>query len=117
MLWYLATPYSRYRKGIATAFVEACQQAALLLGHGVSAYSPIAHTHPVAIHGGLDPYDHSTWLPFDEKIMTHCDGLIVCKMDGWDSSVGIAHEVDWFATRGHPVVYMEPGVVPEEVKS
>lgn len=53
--WYLASPYSKYPAGIEAAFQDICKQTALLIRHKIPVYSPIAHTHPVAIHGEIDP--------------------------------------------------------------
>lgn len=111
--WYLASPYSKYAGGLEAAFIEVAKQACLFARAGIPVYSPIAHTHPIAINGGLDPLDHSIWLPFDIPMMLSAHGLIVCKMDGWDVSYGISEEIKVFADGGRPIVYMEPGVLPE----
>src|SRR3990167_1959103 len=63
-LWeigYLATPYTRYPAGIRAAFADAAKLAARLLVTGLKVYSPITHTHPLAIYGHLDPLDHAIW--------------------------------------------------------
>jgi hypothetical protein len=111
--WYLASPYSKYPDGIRAAFEDVCKQTALLIRHKIPVYSPIAHTHPVAIHGALDPYAHDIWLPADEPLMHGAKGLIVCQMPTWDISYGIGVEIKAFEAAGKPVVYMTPGVVPE----
>ena len=111
--WYLATPYSKFKDGIESANRIACEQTALLIRAGVPTFSPIAHTHPIAIHGGIDPFAHEIWLPADAPLMHAAAGLIVCMMDGWRDSYGIGVEIDTFAKAGKPIVYMEPGVVPE----
>lgn len=116
-LCYLATPYSKYKAGINTAFAEAARIAALLLTTGVRVYSPIAHTHPLAIYGNLDPLDHSIWLPFDEAMMEAADCLIVARMDGWDESFGIKHEIEFFQREGKPVIHIDPvtlAIVPHK---
>lgn len=110
--WYLATPYSKYPRGLEEAFQEACRQSAVLIKAGIRAYSPIAHTHPIAVAGGMDPLDHGIWLPADRPFMDGAQGLIVCKMDGWSASYGIGEEVKVFVAAGKPVIYMEPGQVP-----
>lgn len=115
--FYLASPYSKYPDGIHAAFEDICKQAALLIRHNIPVYSPIAHTHPVAIHGGIDPYAHDIWLPADEPLMRMARGLIVCKMATWESSYGIGVEIKQFEADGKPIYYMEPGVVPQELLS
>ena len=112
---YLATPYSKYEGGIEAAFVAAAEQAALLVRAGVPVYSPIAHTHPVAIHGGIDPYDHTIWLEADRTFMEAACGLIICTLPGWRDSYGIEQERIYFESAGKPIVLMTPGEVPSEV--
>jgi hypothetical protein len=107
-LAYLATPYSRYPAGLHQAFIDASALAALLLTMGVKCYSPIAHTHPLALYGGLDPLDHALWLGFDAVMMDRCEVLIVAHLSGWQESRGIAHEVEVFAAAGKPIYDLEP---------
>ena len=110
--YYLATPYTRFPGGIEAAFIAACEQTALLVRHRIPIYSPIAATHPVAIHGGLDPMDHTIWLPHDKPMMRAASGLIVCMLPTWKDSYGIAFEQDEFDRMGKPILFMEPGIVP-----
>lgn len=108
-LCYLATPYSKYMGGnLDRAFVDASKLAALLLVAGVKVYSPIAHTHPLAMHGNLDPLDHDIWLPFDEAMMHAATVLIVAHMEGWRESKGIAHEIAFFRRRDKPIFDLDP---------
>lgn len=113
--WYLATPYSKYPAGLERAFVEACRNVGVLIKSGVKVYCPIAHTHPVAVHSGMDPLDHRIWLPADLPLMRAARGLIVCMMDGWRESFGVAEEVRIFGELGKPIAYMEPLTPPETV--
>jgi nucleoside 2-deoxyribosyltransferase len=105
-LVYLATPYSKYPAGIEAAFREASRIAARMLTAGVPVYSPIAHTHPIAEYGNLNPYDHDIWLPFDQAMMDAADACVVADMGGWAESKGIAYEIDYFTSAGKPVHYM-----------
>ena len=107
-LAYLATPYTRYPRGVWHAFIDASRLAARLLAAGVKVYSPISHTHPLAIFGGLDPLDLKIWLPFDEAMMTAAHVLIVGKLDGWDASKGVAHEIEFFERHGKPIFDLDP---------
>lgn len=107
-LAYLATPYTRYKGGIEQAFRDAAKLAAQLMRAGIKVYSPIAHTHPLAIHGNIDPLDHSIWLPFDHAMMRAADVLIVAHMDGWQKSKGIAHEVAFFEECRKPIFDLDP---------
>ena len=106
-LVYLATPYSKYPTGIESAFRDASRIAARLLRCGIKVYSPIAHTHPIAIHGDVDPLDHTIWLPFDEAMMKASAAILVAKMTGWEESKGIAHELEVFRKAKKPIFYLD----------
>jgi hypothetical protein len=111
-LAYLATPYTRYVHGLSGAFRDAARLAGRLLRRSaIKVYSPICHTHPIAVHGGVPAHDHDIWLPFDELMMARCDILIVAHMDGWAESKGIAHEVEFFTRAGKPVFDLEPATL------
>lgn len=105
-LIYIGTPYTKYPGGIEPAFVDACKLTARLVVLGLNVYSPIAHTHPLAIHGGLDPLDHKLWLGFDAAIMAKADAMIVAMMPTWEKSFGIRHEIQTFTEAGKPVFYL-----------
>lgn len=107
-LVYLATPYSKFKPDIEEAYREACKISAGMLLRGIRVYSPIAHTHGIAIHGGLDPLDHSLWLSFDETMMRAAQALVIAKMEGWQSSKGIGHEMEFFQREGKPYYLMDP---------
>ena len=107
-LAYLATPYSKYPDGLERAFVMASKLAGLLIHAGVKIYSPIAHCHPVAIHGGLNPLDHDLWMRLDKAMMEACGALIVAHMPGWRESKGIAIEIDFFEGACRPIFDLDP---------
>lgn len=111
-LLYLATPYSKYPGGLDEAFKKAARVSAALLEAGLIIYSPIVHSHPISIHGDIDPHNHAIWLPFNETMMKRADAICVVKMFTWDSSVGIAHEIKWFSDAKKPVLYFDPSILP-----
>lgn len=106
--WYIGSPYSRYAEGLEPAFVAACRIMGRLIKAGVPVFSPIAHTHYISIHGGMDPLDHSIWMPADEPMMRAAHGLIVVKLPGWDSSYGLSIEIEAFGKAQKPVLYLDP---------
>ena len=103
----MATPYSKYQGGIEAAYVEASKAAAWLVSHRVPVFSPIAHSHPIALYGKLDPLDHSIWLPADSKLMDAAYGLLICMMPGWMESYGIEFEIKVFKAAEKPIVFLE----------
>lgn len=113
--WYLGSPYSLYPGGPEQAFRDACLEAAVLIKAGIPVFSPIAHTHPIAVNGLMDLLDLSIWLPTDKPMMDAAKGIIVCKMEWWEKSKGVAHEIEVFSRVGKPIIYMTPGIVPDEI--
>lgn len=112
MLWYVGTPYSNYPGGLEDAFDMACFQTAFLAKAGLSVYSPIAHTHPIARYCNVSPTDHAFWMRFDAPLVAACGGLIVVMAKSWSTSRGIAHEITEFKKANKPIVYMTPGCLP-----
>lgn len=104
---YLATPYSRFKGGINMAFQEAAMLAARMLAQGYKVYSPISHTHPIAIYGGIDPTSE-LWYAFDETMMGVSDTLVVGMMEGWEDSYGVKKEIEHFREQGKKIAYMDP---------
>jgi hypothetical protein len=114
-LIYLASPYSKYPAGIDKAFEDISALAGALLVKGYKVYSPIAHTHPIAMYAKLDAYDHTIWLPFDQAIMQACDAMIIAKMETWDKSFGIGEEIKFFRAADKPIYGLNPMTLEIEV--
>jgi hypothetical protein len=113
--FYLASAYSKFPGGHKAAFDIACENAALLLNAGISVFCPIAHSHPLVDHG-LKAVDHDFWInTVDRPLMEGAKGLIFLEMDGWQQSSGMMEEIVHFVKAGKPVVFMQPGEVPEEL--
>lgn len=102
-LRYLASPYTAYAGGMEQAFIDVAILAGRLFAIGIPTFSPIAHAFPYVKYGNLDPLDYPAWKPVQERLMDACDSLIVAHMQGWESSVGIAHEVSYFEKSGKPI--------------
>lgn len=92
-LYYMATPYSRYGQGREQAYIDACRSAAVLIKRGLNVFSPVAHSHPIAEIGGIDPLCAVTWLGLDLAILDECAGLLVVMMPGWAESHGVTMEI------------------------
>lgn len=107
-LAYLATPYSKYPGGPDAAFKAAARLAGLLMLTGIKVYSPIVHSHPLAMHAKIDALDHAIWLPFDETMMAASKVLIVAQLPTWQESKGVAQEIEFFERHGKPIFYCNP---------
>lgn len=112
---YVATPYSKFAAGLDAAHKLACEQAAKLIRLGIPCYSPIAHTHPIAMLGALDPYDHAIWIPADTPLMKGAHALAVITAEGWKESTGIGIEIAEFTSDGKPVVLLAPDASDDEI--
>jgi Domain of unknown function (DUF1937) len=106
---YVATPYTRYPKGIDIAAIDAANITGRLMLKGLNVYSPIVHTHECAKHAHIDPIDHDLWMRIDKAFMALCDGLIVCTLPGWAESKGVARERDYFKEVNKPIYYLRIG--------
>lgn len=104
--WYLASPYEAHPEGLDQAHQDACEAAGQLMAAGVPVYSPIAHSHCVALWGDLDPIDHELWMKTDRPMMDAAGGLMVVKMPNWEISRGIAEERRVFAEAEKPIVFL-----------
>jgi hypothetical protein len=105
--WYLASPYSKYPAGTEAAFRDVSRVAAMLVRAGVPVFCPIAHSHLVAVEGGLSLTDHDIWLPADEPFMNAAHGGLAVQMPGWRDSYGVGHEIERFEQAGKPVFCLE----------
>lgn len=115
--WYLASPMSKFPGGPQKAMDAAAAQAALLMQNGVEVFCPATHTTPVETHIEFKNNNHDFWLARDRPFLDAAKGLIVCKLPGWKDSFGVAWEIGYMTSRDKPIIYMEPGKVPDELKS
>jgi hypothetical protein len=106
-LVYLASPYSHHDPTVVESRFEAvCREAARLMADGLHIYSPIAHTHPIAMRGAL-PTDWAYWEAYDTAIISRCTELRVLKLDGWDTSRGVSAEMQIADSLGIPITFEE----------
>jgi hypothetical protein len=109
--WYLATPYKLYPCGKQEAYEAALEQTAFLLSRGIPVYSPIVHNHPLSLHRELlhKDGDFDFWVKtVDVPLMEGAGGLLVCTLESWERSKGIAFEIDCFFKLRKPVIRFSP---------
>ena len=105
---YLASPYTHEQSDVRTyRYIQACKAAAVLIDDGHAVYCPIAHSHGIAVHGGLDS-DWAAFQAIDEYFLSLCDRLVVLTIPGYDKSEGIKAEIAIARKLGKPIEYMEP---------
>jgi hypothetical protein len=105
-LVYLCSPYSSSDSSIREdRFQAVCKCAAVLKRCGVHLFSPIAHTHPIAMAGDL-PLGFEFWRSYDRTIIERCQYLLICCLPGWLDSKGIQGEVQIAIELGIPVGHL-----------
>ena len=107
-LAYLATPYTKYPRGLNAAWKHASRLAGRLMNAGVNVYSPIAHCHALSKHGRVDALDLAIWYPHCELMAERCDVLIVAHLPTWEDSVGIQFETEIFERAKKPIFDVDP---------
>ncbi len=90
---YLATIYSTdSTPALRISRYEAVNKvAAKLMGKGYLVFSPISHTHPIALVGDLS-VGWDFWKDFDYAFIDWCDEVYVFMQKGWEYSVGVHAE-------------------------
>lgn len=102
---YLASPYTHRDPQVREQrFRAACQATAALIRAGAVVFSPICHSHPLADHGL--PTEWSFWERFDREYLARCDLLLVLKLEGWTTSVGVQAEMRIARELGKPICFL-----------
>lgn len=105
---YLATPYNHTDPAIRVARFDAVNKvAAELMRDGLHVFSPISHSHPIALVGDL-PKGWEYWAVYDRTMLGICDALVVLMLDGWMESIGVNAEIAIAKEMGLPITYMVP---------
>ena len=105
---YLASPYTKYPRGIYNAAYDISRIAGDLLNDGINVFSPVVHSHYIAMLSGMDPLDHDLWMRIDRGFMNNADVLLVCQMTGWEESRGVEEEIKFFEHHKKPVFGFQP---------
>ena len=107
-LVYLASPYTHEAMSVRIdRFHKNVDCCGWLMSNmkDVFFYSPIAHTHPIAVRCTL-PGEWSFWQHFDECILSRCSEIWILSIPGFSRSTGIKAEIE-IAVRFHlPVRYV-----------
>lgn len=105
---YLGAPYSHDDFAVREMrFQQISVAAAHLMNQGEIVFSPISHSHPLAVYGTL-PTDWGFWQRFDRLFLGLCEKLIVLKLPGWETSAGLLRETFIASELGKPIVYKQP---------
>jgi hypothetical protein len=104
---YLATPYSHKDPAVRESRFNAINRvAARLMKEGHVVFSPISHSHHIAIAGDT-PMGFDFWESQDESFIDWCDVMFVYKAPGWEDSIGVGAEIDMALNAGKPVQFIK----------
>lgn len=103
---YLASAYSHDNPAIRDErFKAVCLCAAVLMRQGHLIFSPIAHTHPIAVAGEL-PTGWEFWHKYDREMIQACAQLWVFTLEGWKVSCGVTDELAIACAMLKPIRYV-----------
>jgi hypothetical protein len=104
---YLAVPYSHPDPAVRQERFEKVNKVAarLMNEHKLNIFSPISHSHPLAISGQL-PTDWSFWGNYDSAFLKVSKKMIVLMLPDWDKSVGLAAELKIAKELGLEIEYI-----------
>jgi len=100
-LVYLACPYSHLYDDCCRRFDIVNRLAATLMRAGVLIFSPISHGHPIAEYGLPKGWDF--WERYDRVYIEAAKAMLVCAIDGWETSVGVGAEMRIAQELGIPI--------------
>jgi len=104
---YIASPYSHPAFSIREQRFEAVSEyTASMVKEGIVAYSPIAHSHPLAETYGIRG-DFAFWAHQNYGMLCKASELRVLKLPGWESSEGVEAEIEFAHQCGIPVLYVD----------
>lgn len=107
MFIYLASPYSASTpEEREQRFRRVCVKAAELMEYGHQVFCPIAHSHPIEVHGMEDIHSGEFWLKQDFAILRHVDAMYIYMMEGWDKSKGIKEEIKFAEAHRIPITLL-----------
>jgi hypothetical protein len=105
---YLASPYSHNDPATRESrFERVTEIAGKLEQEGWIVFSPITHSHPVAIRCSL-PKGWKFWGEIDKVFIYHCLFVAILMLPGWKESEGIKEEIKLAKEYKKPIVYLTP---------
>lgn len=108
---YLASPYTHSDPAVCDARYETVTAiAAKLVLQEKIVFSPITMTHPfdriLAKPGNT--LGSAYWVDFDIAFMNVCSEIGVATIPGWEQSLGVRREIDYFEKQGKKLSYFDP---------
>ena len=121
-LVYLAIPYSSgaIDRSVSPSELAEIKQrrfeiankvTADLLRQGYIVFSPISHSHPIALQEKL-PGEFAFWQKYCETVISRCNLVLITKILGWEDSIGVTAEIRIATILNIPIKFVsDQGVV------
>lgn len=109
-LVYLASPYTHSDKTVEERRYRDVLEAwiALTSTHiDLFFFSPILHSHPLTVHGGV-PGNWEFWAGFDHALISKSDEVWILCLPGFEKSVGVNAEKKLAQSWNMPIRYVNP---------
>jgi hypothetical protein len=108
-LVYLASPYSHPDEKVRERrYDEVLRIMLLVMQKGFAVYCPIVQIHHVCKLRNPKEFQFSYFEQSDKLLLGRCDRLIICEMEGWQSSVGVTEEFRFAREIGLKIYYYNP---------
>ena len=106
-LTYLACPYTHPREEVRLERFQIANRAAgILTARGLVVFSPISHSHPIAL-AHAPPTHWEFWEAIDRAYLSVCSQMYVLAIDGWQESRGVNAELRIAAEFEIPVTLID----------
>lgn len=106
---YLAAPYSHANAKVIESRVKIINSAAAkLISNGYMVFSPISHSHYIAIENDL-PGEFEFWQKVNHSFIEWADIVAVLKIPGWEYSRGIKDEIEYATSLRKQIEYIGMG--------
>lgn len=104
---YLASPYSHKSRRIRN---QRAAEIRKIMARIINEQDAIIPFSPIALTHDLDRLCRDVrWVEdFDKHLLARFDGMIIVKMPGWDTSVGIKKELNFCLEHRIPYAYATP---------
>ena len=106
-LIFLACPYAHADPAVREfRFKAVSMLAGRLCAEGNLVYSAITHSHPMDAYAKLGTNHYTDWVYLNDFYLSKSDIMIVLTLPGWESSEGVAHEINMMNELGKPIIYL-----------
>ena len=104
---FLAAPYSSVDPAQVEYRVHQINKAAAqLMREGHIVFSPISHSHYIAMQENL-PKTFEWWVKQNHAFIDWADEMCVLALDGWETSRGIKDEIEYATSLNMRIEKME----------